>query len=143
MAIRILIMGLPGAGKTTLAEKLRAYIESFRYSCLWLNADKIRAEYNDWDFSYEGRSRQAQRMRKLADTDSYNFAICDFVAPYASMRIDFDAQYTIWLDTITESRFKDTNNIFEPPIEYDFRITEQNADKWAEIIGKQLVQRFK
>jgi adenylylsulfate kinase len=116
---RILIMGLPGAGKTTLARALQA-----RLNCAWFNADEIRAKYNDWDFSTEGRIRQSQRMRILADDSNSDYVIADFVAPLAKMRTVYDADYTIWMDTISAGRFEDTNQVFEPPETYDLKITD-------------------
>jgi adenylylsulfate kinase len=116
---RILIMGLPGAGKTTLAQALQA-----RLNCAWLNADVIRKKYNDWDFGVEGRIRQSQRMREQADLVSSNYVIADFIAPLKQMRDIYAADYVIWMDTITEGRFEDTNRVFEPPETYDLRITD-------------------
>ena len=116
---RILIMGLPGSGKTTLAQALQA-----RLNCAWFNADEIRARYNDWDFSAEGRLRQSKRMRILADDSSNEYVIADFVAPLKQMRDIFEADYVIWMDTIAKGRFEDTNRVFEPPEVYDLRITD-------------------
>ena len=116
---RILIMGLPGAGKTTLAQALQT-----RLNCVWFNADEIRARYNDWDFSLEGRIRQSQRMRILADDSNSDYVIADFVAPLVKMRTVYDADYVIWMDTISAGRFEDTNQVFEPPEKYDLRITD-------------------
>ena len=116
---RILIMGLPGAGKTTLAQALGA-----RLNCACFNADDIRARYRDWDFSIEGRIRQSQRMRILADDSNCEYVIADFVAPLKQMRVIFAADYVIWMDTIAEGRFEDTNQVFEPPEMYDLRITD-------------------
>jgi len=116
---RILIMGLPGSGKTTLAQALQA-----KLNCAWFNADEIRARYNDWDFSAEGRVRQSKRMRILADDSSNEYVIADFVAPLKQMRDIFEADYVIWMDTIAEGRFEDTNRVFEPPEVYDLRITD-------------------
>ena len=116
---RILIMGLPGSGKTTLAQALQA-----RLNCAWFNADEIRARYNDWDFSTEGRVRQSKRMRILADDSNREHVIADFVAPLKQMRDIYAADYVIWMDTITEGRFEDTNQLFEPPEVYDLRITD-------------------
>ena len=116
---RILIMGLPGSGKTTLAQALQA-----RLNCAWVNADEIRARYNDWDFSAEGRVRQSKRMRILADDSNNEYVIADFVAPLKQMRDIFAADYVIWMDTIAEGRFEDTNRVFEPPETYDLRITD-------------------
>jgi adenylylsulfate kinase len=118
---RILIMGLPGAGKTTLAQALQA-----RLNCAWINADAIREQYNDWDFSVAGRIRQSQRMRQEADLLPSDYVIADFVAPLTQMREEFSADFTIWMDTIQQSRFADTDTMFVSPTssEYDLQITD-------------------
>lgn len=156
---KILIMGLPGAGKTTLATALKKYLEenSENYKIYkaaeiwndgssekikfieWFNADDIRKKFNDWDFSYEGRIRQSKRMADLAEKSTADFIICDFVAPLVEMRNNFKADWTIWVDTIDRSRFEDTNRAFVPPDVYDFRIIEQNAEVWAEFIGSHIL----
>jgi len=118
---RILIMGLPGAGKTTLATELQARLNSVHF-----NADKVRALFNDWDFSDQGRIRQSRRMRDLADACDTDYVIADFVAPLAEMRTVYDADYVIWMDTIQQSRFEDTNRVFDPPEKYNLRITDFN-----------------
>ena len=135
MTQRILIMGLPGAGKTTLAAKLQEFLINNHKTVTWLNADEIRKKYDDWDFSVEGRIRQSIRMRELADKSKSNFVICDFVAPLWSMRVNYAADWTIWVDTIREGRYADTNKLFQEPKEYDFRVNEQDAEKWSEFIG--------
>jgi adenylylsulfate kinase len=123
--MKILIFGLPGAGKSTLSKPL-----SQRLDAIWLNADSIRAEYNDWDFSKEGRTRQAMRMRYLADgvVKAGKIAIADFVCPTENTRADFGADFTVWLDTIQEGRFEDTNSIFEKPTSVDYTITSWDDD---------------
>lgn len=150
---RILIMGLPGAGKTYMASALKKYLEDHsafyhpdtetlnksRATVGWLNADEIRRHFNDWDFSREGRIRQSLRMRDLADESNTDFVIVDFVAPLPEMRNNYRADWTIWMDTIDAGRFEDTNKMFVPPDIYDFRITEQNAEKWAEFIGEHIL----
>lgn len=146
--IKILIMGLPGAGKTCLAKELKRYIENYNagiqaegcmYVVDWLNADEIRKRYNDWDFSHDGRIRQSLRMAELALLCTSDYVIADFVAPLVEMRNNFNADWTIWVDTIPEGRFEDTNKVFVPPEKYDFRVTEQNAEKWAKIIGDSIL----
>ena len=132
-------MGLPGAGKTYLAQHILEHFQNERKSVMWLNADDVRKKYNDWDFSHEGRIRQSLRMRELADSYDVDYVICDFVAPLVEMRNNFKADWTIWVDTINQGRFEDTNKVFVPPAQYDFRITEQNAEKWGEFIAAHIV----
>ena len=132
--MKILIMGLPGSGKTTLAQHLSDKLRDSGKTVTWLNADDIREHYNDWDFSTEGRIRQSKRMSDLADASELEYVICDFVAPLPEMRTNFNADFTIWVDTIIESRFADTNKAFVVPTHYNARVTEQNAQKWTEII---------
>jgi hypothetical protein len=160
-AQKILIMGLPGSGKTYLATALKQYLETnssiktmpmFRSVNMehtpvtytsqvdWFNADEIRKRYNDWDFSREGRIRQSLRMAEFALKCTGDYVICDFVAPLPEQRFNFKADWTIWMDTIDAGRYADTNQVFVPPDIYDFRITEQNAEKWAEFIGQHILE---
>ena len=105
-------MGLPGSGKTTLAKLLVPI-----FNAVWLNADEVRKEADDWDFTSEGRIRQANRMKTLAQkaVDANRIVVADFICPTESTRQDFGADYTIWMDTIKEGRFDDTNKVFEEP----------------------------
>jgi adenylylsulfate kinase len=139
MTTRILIMGLPGAGKTTLALNLLNY---FSPDVLWLNADEIRRKFNDWDFSETGRIRQSRRMREIADVSNRDYIIADFVCPLPEMRDIYDPDFLIWVDTIKESRFEDTNRVFVPPVRYDIRVTEQDAGKWARTIYEQISHKI-
>jgi broad-specificity NMP kinase len=139
MNTRILIMGLPGSGKTYMAAKLKQLLGEAGKSVGWINADEVRRHYNDWDFSRDGRIRQSLRMRELADTSNTDYVIVDFVAPLTEMRNNFKADWTIWMDTIDAGRYEDTNKMFVPPEVYDFRITEKNAEKWAEFIADHIV----
>lgn len=123
----IVIIGLSGSGKTTLAKALAKELNAKH-----LNADEIRHEYNDWDFSEAGRLRQAHRIKNLSD--KHDLVVCDFIAPKAIHRHIVDADLLVWMDTVQESQYKDTDILFEPPNQYNFRITEKNADKYAKII---------
>lgn len=131
-------MGLPGAGKTYLAERLKQQLESYGSTVGWLNADEVRRHYNDWDFSREGRIRQSLRMRELADESNTDYVIVDFVAPLPEMRHNFKADWTVWMDTIDAGRYEDTNKMFVPPEVYDFRIIEQAAEKWSEFVAEHI-----
>lgn len=110
--MKILVMGLPGSGKTYLAERLQKYLD-----CAWFNADEIRRMTNDWNFDDGARIRQARRMRNIADYEKSEgrTVICDFVCPTHLTRHIFDADFTIWMNTIPRSSYEDTNKIFEPP----------------------------
>jgi len=132
-------MGLPGAGKTFLAERLKKQLETSGKTVGWLNADEVRRHFNDWDFSREGRIRQSLRMRDLADESNTDYVIVDFVAPLPEMRHNFKADWTIWMDTIDAGRYEDTNKMFVAPEVYDFRIIEQDADKWSEFIADHIL----
>lgn len=139
MTSRILIMGLPGSGKTTLALNLINYLNP---DVIWLNADEVRKKYNDWDFTHEGRIRQSTRMRELADIVKTKYVVADFVCPLPQMRSIYDPHFTIWLDTIVEGRFQDTNQLFVPPDHYDIRIFEQDAGRWAKDIYEQISHKI-
>ena len=137
---RILIMGLPGAGKTTLAQHLKPQLEAHGHTVTWLNADAVRQQFDDWDFSPQGRIRQSHRMRELADASSTDFCIADFIAPLTEMRRNFGADWTVWMDTINTGRYEDTNKMFQQPDHFDFRITEKDAAKWAECVVQQILK---
>ena len=131
----ILVMGLPGAGKTTLANELAKFIE-----CKRLNADEVRKAANDWDFSEEGRKRQAKRMsdEALKIKKEGNNVIADFICPTPEARELFPADYIIWVDTIKEGRFEDTNQMFIKPDKFNFHVTTQDAKLWASKIKEDL-----
>jgi adenylylsulfate kinase len=132
---KILIMGLPGSGKTTLASKLVPLLNA-----KWINNDKVRKDANDWDFSEEGRIRQAKRMAALAEKHKQegNYVVCDFICPTPKARELFNADYTIWMDTIDKGRFEDTNAMFVKPKKFDFKVTTYDAETWATQISEKI-----
>ena len=129
-------MGLPGSGKTTLASKLVPLLKA-----KWINNDKIRKKANDWDFSEEGRVRQAKRMADLAEKfkKEGHFVVADFICPTPKARKIFNADFVVWVDTIDKGRFEDTNKMFVKPKKYDFHVTSKNAEVWANKIAEQLI----
>jgi len=135
----ILIMGLSGSGKTTLAETLTPM-----FNAVWLNADKVREEANDWDFSEEGRIRQANRMKRLAQEarDNNRNVIADFICPTEDTRKEFNADYTIWMDTKKVSKFEDTDKIFQEPKNPNFIVTHFDASMWAYLIKQDIQDKY-
>ena len=129
----VLIMGLPGSGKTTLAKELVPMLNA-----KWLNADNIRKEYCDWDFSKKGILRQSRRMYELSKKIKNKFVVVDFICPYEKGRKIFNADYIVWMNTIKKGRYKNMNNIFEKPKSVDFEITDKNAKLNSLIISDKL-----
>jgi|TARA_B110000879_G_C10824656_1_gene375427 adenylylsulfate kinase len=132
----ILIMGLPGSGKTTLANELSLLLLNSKR----INADEVRKDYDDWDFSKEGRLRQSKRMSDKAQALKIegNYVIADFICPTPDTRELFNSDYIVWVDTIEEGRFDDTNKLFVKPDKYNLHVTTQDAKYWASIILKDI-----
>ena len=132
-------MGLPGSGKTTLASKLVPLLNA-----KWLNNDEARKAANDWDFSEEGRIRQAKRMADIAEKyrkdGRYDYLVTDYICPTPKTRELFNADYLVWVDTIDKGRFDDTNKMFVKPKKFDFQVTTQNAELWAMQIADKIVE---
>ena len=114
-------MGLPGSGKTYLAKRFSKIV-----GAEWLNADKIRGEYNDWDFSEKGIIRQVERMKNLAHLSRKKIVIADFVCPLKKQIDIFKPNIIVWMDTIKKSRFRTMNNLFKAPKKYNLRIKEKD-----------------
>ena len=140
--MKILIFGLPGSGKTTLAKPMADLL-----GAIHINADEVRKTYNDWDFSLEGRLRQAQRMRHLADgvVMAGKVAVTDFVAPTEKAREAFDADYVIWMDTVNKSKsvngpaaegstFEQTDKMFEKPTDCNYHVANWFEDTHAQLL---------
>ena len=134
---KILVMGLPGSGKTTLASKLVPLLKA-----KWINNDKVRRAANDWDFSEEGRIRQAKRVADIAEKfkkeGNYDYLVADYICPTPQTRKIFNADYIVWINTIKEGRFDDTNKMFVKPEKFDFEVTTQDAELWAKKIAEKI-----
>ena len=132
---KVLIMGLPGAGKTTLAKHLVPHLEA-----VWFNADDVRTNITyHLGFQEEDRIKQAKTMKWLADrvVQVGHYAVVDFICPTPNTREAFgwDEAFVIWVDRIKVGRFDDTNQMFVPPERYDFKVPESgSAGYWAEYI---------
>lgn len=135
--MKILICGLPGSGKSTLAEPFAKLING-----VWINADQVREQYNDWDFTQGGRMRQAQRMRYLSDgvVRAGGIAVADFVCPTENARREFNADYTVWMDTIKEGKYEDTNRMFEKPTNVNYHVAAWFNDTHAQLL--EVVQNY-
>ena len=135
---KILIMGLPGSGKTTLAKELAPMI-----GAVHLNADEIRDNINvDLGFSEADRIEQAHRMGLLADIINRAGypAIADFICPTDATRLVYEADYVIWCDRVQESRFVDTNALFMKPRIYNIHVTEEGSVwTWAHMASERMI----
>jgi len=132
--MKILIMGLSGAGKSELAKELHNLFQENNISSIRINGDEVRESSNDWDFSPDGRVRQAQRMARLAKKSEAQFVIADFIAPTKETRDIFSPDMLIWLDTIRSSKYTNTDVVFQNPKKYQFKINKKNSKKWAKTI---------
>ena len=131
---KLLIMGLPGAGKTTLAQALAP-----RLNAVVFNADEVRANVNkDLGFSEADRIEHARRMGWLCDqvVRTGGVAIADFICPTPATRDAFLAggdAFIVWVNRIEQGRFEDTNRLFVPPKRKDIVIEPQGTPEfWAE-----------
>ena len=132
MAKKILIMGLPGSGKTSLARLLAPM-----FNAVLLNEDEVRKEANDFDLTDIGRSIHTNRMKRLADEAIQNNrnVIADFECT-DDERKDFNADYIIYMDTIKESKL-------EPPSNFDFKVTHKDAQMFSFLIKQEILDKLK
>jgi len=144
MSYKIHVLGLSGAGKTTMSNIIVDALHQHNKSVKWYNADAVRAKFNDWDFSEKGRNIQSVRMEQLASKSEEDYVICDFIAPTSDTRELFSADYTVWMDTIKTCKYDDTTKMFVPPTTYNYRISSfQNIHEQANtiihsILGKKI-----
>jgi adenylylsulfate kinase len=133
--IKILIIGLAGSGKTTLAKILKKNLDS-----RWINGDLVRKKYNDWDFSKNGIKRQLKRIAELANTSKKKYVVIDFICPFETGRALIKPDILIWMDTIKQGRFveKSIDHLFEKPSNYTFRVKKKNSVFWAKKIIKHI-----
>ena len=134
MAFRILIMGLSGAGKTTLANKIVKGLKEVHFDVAWFNADEIRALTNNWDFSEEGRILQAYTLKRMADEAPNDIVIADFIAPLAQQRAIFNPNFTVWVDTVGSSQYTDTDSVFESPAFVNYYISDWDEQHEVNIL---------
>ncbi len=134
MLRKILIMGLPGAGKTTLSKVLAP-----RLNAVHFNADEVRAQINkDLGFAEADRIEHARRMGWLCDrvVSVGCCAIADFICPTPETRAAFSADgdaFVIWVDRIKAGAYADTNRMFVPPERVDLHVlAEGSPEYWAE-----------
>ena len=123
----IQIIGLPGSGKTTLATALKE-----RINAIHLNADYVRATINsDLGFTIEDRIEHARRLGEMARmlSGQGHTVIVDFICPTSLTRAAFGKpDILVYMDTIKEGRFEDTNKMFEVPTEYDWSFLNHILD---------------
>lgn len=143
MAIKILICGLPESGKTTLADEIKKNLELNGKTVSRFNADEIRKYNGDWDFSVEGRIRQAERLKRLCDEVTTDFCVVDFIAALEKQHEIFKADMTIWLDTVKSCQYSDTNEIFTPPKRHTVRIIQKDAEWWGKQLCKLIFSEYK
>ena len=124
-------MGLSGSGKSSLSSQLHKELPS----SLWLNADQLRKDYNDWDFSIEGRIRQAKRISKLSNLTTKQYVIADFIAPLPEQRDIFNADIIIWMNTIKSYKYEDTNQAFQAPDKYDIKFDSFNKIDVSKVLN--------
>ncbi len=137
----ILVMGLPTSGKTFLSLELTKILNAY-----WLNNDNVRKDTGDWDFSLEGRLRQAKRMSILSNEKKKTgkIVVADFVCPTRETRKIFNPDYIVWMNTIKKSLHEDTNLLFEPPLneKIHFIVKEKNAEFYSKKIAEDFKKIF-
>jgi nicotinamide riboside kinase len=127
---RILIMGLPGSGKTTLADELHELILSLGLRSRWLNENRLKEEYPNLTMD---------QIQEMANDATVDYVVGDFEARKSHERRYFNAHYMIWINTIAEEDYQFLNYGFEPPFRYNVCVTTKDAPKWAREIFRHIL----
>jgi adenylylsulfate kinase len=135
--MKVLIFGLANTGKSYLSTRLKSAFADKRVA--YFNADEIREKYNDWDFSDEGRKRQAQRAVDFGKQD-VDLIMWDFICPFQSARDALGADLVIWMNTNQSSKYKDTDAVFERPEHCDIEVTDK--DWWTDDVTQETVGKI-
>ena len=89
----------------------------------------------------EERDKQKECGNKAVELKNQGFnVVADFVCPTPAARELFPADYVIWMDTIKEGRFDDTNKMFVKPEKYNFKVSAMDAKVWSNKIFEELNQ---
>lgn len=128
----VVVRGLPGIGKTTLANELEyQFCEALGKNMVFrINADEVRASIcKDLGFSEEDRAVNARRIGglvRLAALQGFQ-VVADFVMPtglsvlaYVGATKDLKSQiFSLEPPVDFRSRFKDTTNLWQSSLEWE------------------------
>jgi adenylylsulfate kinase len=138
--VKVLFTGLSGAGKTTLADEVYTLLKS-KCRTVRVNADKVREETNNWDFTKEGRIKQTIELKKRSLFTYPTVVLCDFIAPTKDLRELYNPDLIIYMNTVSSSKYKDTDALYDPPTNANYIVTT-HADTHAKFIARIILNKF-